>query len=71
MAAIAIPLPEDIEAVRNGLVEFARAEVLSRHATHRGLFENPRRRYREDGRLGDEPLALVREVRMAASKAGF
>ena len=71
MTAIAIPLPEDIEAVRNGLVEFARAEVLPRHATHRGLFENPRRLYREDGRLGDEALALVREVRMAASKAGF
>jgi alkylation response protein AidB-like acyl-CoA dehydrogenase len=71
MTAIAIPLPEDIEAVRNGLVKFARAEVLPRHATHRGLFKNPRRLYREDGRLGDEALALVREVRMAASKAGF
>ncbi|MDA1310468.1 MAG: hypothetical protein O2985_12805 [Proteobacteria bacterium] len=43
MTAIAIPLPEDIEAVRNGLVEFARAEVLPRHAAHRDLFENPRR----------------------------
>ena len=71
MTAIAIPLPEDIEAVRNGLVKFARAEVLPRHATHRGLFKNPRRLYREDGRLGDEALALVREVRMAASEAGF
>jgi acyl-CoA dehydrogenase len=71
MSAIEIPLPEDVEAVRNGLVDFARAEILPRHAAHRDLFENPRQLFREDGRLGDDALALVRAVRMAAAKAGF
>lgn len=71
MSAIATPLPEDIVAVRQGLVDFAAAEILPRHAANRVLFENPRRLFREDGRYGDEVLALVREVRMASAKAGF
>jgi len=71
MTAIATPLPEDIQAVRDGVLEFARAEVLPRHAANRALFENPRALFREDGRLCDEALALVREVRMASAKAGF
>ena len=71
MTAIATPLPEDIQAVRDGVLEFAKAEVLPRHAANRELFENPRKLYREDGRICDEALALVREVRMASAKAGF
>ena len=71
MSAIALELPEEIEAIRDGLVAFARAEVLPRHERNRALFENPRRLYREDGRLGDEVLALIREVRMAAAEAGY
>ncbi len=71
MSAIALELPEEIEAIRDGLVAFARAEVLPRHEANRELFENPRRLYREDWRLGDEALGLVAEVRMAAAEAGY
>lgn len=53
MTAIATPLPEDIQAVRDGVLDFARAEVLPRHAANRELLENPRRLFREDGRLCD------------------
>ena len=71
MSAIASRLPEHIEAARNGIVNFARAEVLPRHETNSSLFGNPRRVFREDGRLSNEVLALVREVRLAAARAGY
>ena len=67
MSAIAWELPEEIRAVREGLLEFARQEVLTRHEKHHDLFENPRRLYREDGRFSDELKGLIGEVRRAAS----
>ena len=42
MSAIAWELPEDVRAVREGLLDFARKEILPRHAAHRDLFEDPR-----------------------------
>jgi acyl-CoA dehydrogenase len=69
--AIAFELPADVIAARDGLLEFARAEVLPRHERHRELFEDQRRYYASDGRFSPEVLALIREVRMAAAKAGF
>ena len=69
MTAIAKPLPEDIQAVRDGVIDFARAEVLPRHAAPRAMSENPRKLFRKDGRVCDE--ALAREVRMASAKAGL
>ncbi len=71
MSAIAWELPEEIRAVREGLLEFARQEVLTRHEKHHDLFENPRRLYREDGRFSDELKGLIGEVRRAAAKAGY
>ena len=71
MTAIAKPLPEDIQAVRDGVIDFARAEVLPRHAAPRAMSENPRKLFRKDGRICDEALALVLEVRMASAKAGL
>lgn len=71
MSAIAWELPEEIRAVREGLLEFARQEVLTRHAKHHALFENPRLLYREDGRFSDELKGLIGEVRRAAAKAGY
>jgi len=71
VTAIATPLPDDIAAVRDGLLDFARTEVMPRHDANRALFENPRHVFREDGRLSDEVLELVREVRMASAKAGY
>jgi len=71
MSAIAWELPEDVRAVRDGLLDFARKEVLPRHDKHRELFENPRLLYREDGRFSDELKGLIGEVRRAAAKAGY
>lgn len=71
MSAIAFPLPEDVAAARDGLVAFAREEVLPRHDANRALFEDPRKLYREDGRLSDETIALIREVRAKSAAAGF
>jgi alkylation response protein AidB-like acyl-CoA dehydrogenase len=71
MSAIAMTLPEEVRAARDGLAAFARAEVLPRHRAHRALFEDPRRLYREDGRFSDALLALIGEIRRAAARAGF
>ena len=71
MSAIAWPLPEEVRAVRDGLLDFARKEVLPRHDRHHDLFENPRRLYREDGRFSDELKGLIGEVRRASAGAGY
>src|SRR3954462_14492605 len=71
MSAIAWPLPEEVRAVRDGLIDFARKEVLPRHDKHRDLFEDPRRLYREDGRFSDELKGLIGEVRRTSAKAGY
>lgn len=71
MSAIAWDLPDDIRAVREGLLDFARKEVLPRHDAHRALFDDPRRLYREDGRFSDALKGLIGEVRRAAARAGY
>ncbi|HEY4168710.1 MAG TPA: acyl-CoA dehydrogenase family protein [Reyranella sp.] len=71
MSAIAWELPEEVRAVRDGLIDFARKEVLPHHDRHHDLFENPRRLYREDGRFSDELKGLIGEVRRASAKAGY
>lgn len=71
MSAIAFEIPDAITAARDGIVAFAEKEILPRHVTHRDLFEDPRKLYREDGRFSDELLALIHEVRTASARAGF
>ncbi len=71
MSAIAIDLPEDVVAARDGIIAFAEHEVLPRHAANQKLFEDPRALYREDGRFSDQVLSLIREVRTASAAAGF
>lgn len=71
MSAIAFELPKEIQEARDGLVAFARAEVMPRHEKQRALLDDPRKVYREDGRFSDEVIALIGEVRRAAAKAGF
>jgi acyl-CoA dehydrogenase len=71
MSAIAWDLPDDVRAVREGLIAFAKAEILPRHEAHRDLFEDPRRLYREDGRFSDALRGLIGEVRRAAAGAGY
>src|SRR5260370_40524589 len=70
MSARGWGLPEEGGAVGEGLLDFARKEVLPRHDRHRALFEDPRRLYREDGRFSDELKGLIGEVRRVSSKAG-
>ncbi len=71
MTAIAMPLPEEVATARDGIVAFAEAEVIPRHAANRDLFDDPRVLYRTDGRFSDDLLALIREVRTASARAGF
>jgi len=71
MSAIAIDLPADVLAARDGIVALAEQEVIPRHETHRALFEDPRALYRDDGRFSAALLHLIREVRTASARAGF
>ena len=70
MTAIAFEVPEEIRGATERLVEFAEREVLSRHQQHGDLLENPRLVHREDGRLSDEVVELIRQVRVAAAREG-
>ena len=71
MSAIAIDLPEDVVAARDGILAFAEQEILPRHAKHQALFENPRALYDEDGRFSQALQELIGEVRQASAEAGF
>jgi acyl-CoA dehydrogenase len=71
MSAIATPLPDDVVAVRDGLLAFAEREVLPRHRQHKALFENPRVLYDEDGRFSPALNELINEVRQTSAEAGF
>ena len=71
MSAIAFDLPNDVATARDGIVAFAEAEVVPRHERHRDVLDDPRKMYREDGRLSDAAIAVIKEVRLASAKAGF
>lgn len=71
MSAIATPLADEIAAARDAIVTFAEREVLPRHEQHKDVLEDPRQRYRDDGRLSEAALAQIRATRMAAAEAGF
>src|ERR1700710_1494480 len=63
MSAIAFDLPEDVLAVRDGVMRFVESDPA--------LFEDQRQLYDETGRYSRMVRQLVREVRMLSSKAGF
>ena len=71
MSAIAFDIPDEIRALCDGLGDFLKAEVISRHEKHHKLLSNGRYTYDEDGRYTEEVINIIREVRMAASKAGY
>ncbi len=71
MSAIAFELPDEVKSARDGILAFAKQEVLPRHERNKAFFEDPRKLYQEDGALSDEAVGLIREVRTASSKAGF
>ncbi len=71
MTALAVDLPEDVIAVRDGILAFAEQEIIPRHAKHHAFFEDPRVLYDEDGRFSAPLQDLIREVRQTSAKAGF
>jgi acyl-CoA dehydrogenase len=71
MRSVALPIPDEVMDVRNGIEAFVRKEVIPRHEAHHELLSDQRLLYRADGRYCDEVLALIREVRMASAAAGF
>lgn len=71
MSAIAFELPGEVVSARDGILAFAKQEVIPRHERNRAFFEDPRKLYREDGVLSDKAVGLIREVRSASAQAGF
>jgi acyl-CoA dehydrogenase len=71
MSAIAVPLPDDVAAARDGLLAFAEREVIPRHEQNKAFFEDPRTMFEVDGRFSPRLLTLIREVRTASAEAGF
>lgn len=69
--AIGFVLPEEVEAVVEGVEAFARAEVIPRWEAHHDLLDDVRRRYDESGRYVDEVVDIIREIRMASAAAGY
>ena len=71
MAAIAYEYPEEIVALREGIAAFIRAEVIPRHERHAALLSDSRRKYTDAGAYTGPALALIKEIRVAAAKAGY
>ncbi len=71
MPAIAFEYPEEVRAIRDGLDRFIRAEIIPRHEKHAALLDDERHLYTDDGRYHPEVLEHIRDVRMAASEAGY
>lgn len=61
----------DLDDVCAGLERFIAAEVDPLHEAHADVLDDPRRRYRTDGRFSEETLALIRRVRQASAAAGY
>jgi acyl-CoA dehydrogenase len=66
-----IELPAHTEEILEGLRQFLRREVASRHRAHNDLLGDHRRIYDESGAYTAEVMALRREVRTASARAGF
>lgn len=71
MSAIAYEYADEIRALRDGIEAFLRAEVFTRHERHEALLDDDRRLYAPDGRFSPEVLEIIRDIRMAAAKAGY
>jgi alkylation response protein AidB-like acyl-CoA dehydrogenase len=71
MSAIAFPVPEEIQALADGVERFLKAEVYPRHTKDHRLLSDPRHTYAEDGRYAPDVVRHIREVRMAAAEAGY
>lgn len=71
MSAIAFPLPEEVVAARDGILAFAKSEVIPAHDRNADMFDDHGKLYDADGRFSQRLQDLIREVRMKSSAAGF
>ena len=71
MAAIAFPVPAEIDALADSVERFLKTEVFPRHQRDHRLLSEPRLTYAEDGRYAPAVVQHIREVRMAAAEAGY
>lgn len=71
MSAIAFDLPDDVVAVRDGVLRFVEADVIPALDRNHALLADARRLYAEDGRYAPPVRDLIRDVRMASARAGF
>lgn len=71
MSGLAFDLPDDVVAVRDGVLRFVEAQVAPRIARNQALLEDQRRLYDAGGRYAPEVRALIREIRMLSADAGF
>ena len=71
MSAIAAHLPEEVELAREGILQFAEKEVVTKHRKYSEFFEDPRKLYDESGRFSADLISLITEVRSSSADAGF
>ncbi|MBN9477547.1 MAG: acyl-CoA dehydrogenase [Bordetella sp. SCN 67-23] len=64
-------IDEDIVALGDSILRFIDREVEPLEREHKGLLENERRLYGEDGRFVPQVLELRRRVRMRSAELGF
>jgi acyl-CoA dehydrogenase len=61
----------DARELRDGVMAFIDAEVLTIQAEIEDILHDPRRYWREDGRLCDEVVDARRRARVASARAGY
>jgi acyl-CoA dehydrogenase len=71
MSAIAFDLPDDVAAIRDGVLRFVDTEIVPRVENNRALFEDQRKLYDENGRYSVDVQRLIRETRTLSASAGF
>ena len=71
MSAITFDLPDDVIAVRDGVLRFVEKDVAPRLERHHALLADARQLYDARGAYASEVRELIRDVRMASAQAGF
>jgi alkylation response protein AidB-like acyl-CoA dehydrogenase len=71
MAGVAIELPQDVIATRDGVLRFVETEVVPRIDRNHALLEDQRQLFEDNGRYSRPVRELIRDVRMLSAKAGF
>src|SRR5256885_15472249 len=71
MTGIALELPQDVVATRDGVLRFVESEVAPRIARNHALLEDQRQLFEDSGRYSARVRDLIRDVRMLSARAGF